>query len=279
MLKKYSLYCNTEALTVETDFRENVPAACPHNNQHSIDPDSISVIAQTAELDANIKSSAVVLPSQEKGFQDLTGHNIYRFGPLMYEAQAGKVNVFYEKFSSLMYLCGGGVSVPEFNYVNGEVVTNKPEKGDYAGFALVDIDNVLGYGKTATISNIARSSNIATVTTSASHTFSVGELLCINADDNSFDDMEESVLSVPDSTHFTYANIGEDVEEKDATGSVGKIITLGVFVPKCYVWPNQKWECLCSDAKPLPSGIYLSFRYVSVGSTNVTVCPFYSLRT
>jgi hypothetical protein len=49
-LDKYRLFCVTENCNVETDYRESVPTVCPNNNSHTIDTDSITVIAsQTTE--------------------------------------------------------------------------------------------------------------------------------------------------------------------------------------------------------------------------------------
>ena len=229
--------------------------------------------------DVNLKSSAITLLSQEKGFQDLTGHNVYRFGNLNYDCVAGKTTIFLEKFTTTMYIQGGGVNIPKSTYTSGEEIINKPEWGDYDAFDLVDIDNILKYGKIATISKVARSSNIAVITTLATNTFAVGEKICINVDDNSFDDYEVVIASIIDNTHFTYANIGDDVSEKDATGNVGKIIVLAPFVPRDHVAPAITWECACNDAKAVPPGVYLRFKYTSGGSTDVRVLVHYKLRT
>jgi len=278
-LNKYQLYCETEEATVQTDYRSAVPTVCPNNNAHTIDEDSITIVASLSDEDVNIKTSAITLPSQEKGFQDLTGHNVYRHGHLNYKALAGKTNIWMEKFSSTMYIQGGGVDVPEYVYLSGTKTDNKPEHGDYCCFDLVDSDNVLGYGKTATIANVARSSNVATVTTSSAHTFAVSDKVVVNANDDTFDDMEATIASVPDNTHFTYSNTGDDVTEKAATGSVGKIVVLAPFVPKDYAYPEMTWDCMCGDAKAVPAGVYMRFRYVSTGSTDVYVLPHYKLRT
>lgn len=50
-LNKYRLYCNTEAANVETDYKEAVPTVCPHNNAHTIDTDSITIIATQTDED------------------------------------------------------------------------------------------------------------------------------------------------------------------------------------------------------------------------------------
>jgi len=244
--------------------------------------------------DINIKNSDVTLSSKIKGFHDLSGHNVYRFGNLLYDIKAGEHNVFYEKFSVGMWLEGGGVRIPEYLYVDGIKVEYKSEKGDYISLDIVDIDNVLGYGKTANISKISRSNNIVTVETTEPHSFTVDDVVCIDVSDSTFSDMEEKITSIG-STYssssssssltdeiyntFTYSQVGTDVDEKDVTGDVGLIILLGQFVPRDYVSSGESWECVKGDAKYIPSGIYLRFRYVSVGDTDVVAMPFYSLRT
>jgi hypothetical protein len=82
----------------------------------------------------NIKTSAITLPSQEKGFQDLTGHNFYKKG-LLTLATAGETTDIYLKFSSNMYLCGGGYRIG----ITAAV-------GDQLLMQIVDKDNALGYG-------------------------------------------------------------------------------------------------------------------------------------
>jgi hypothetical protein len=86
--------------------------------------------------DVNIKSAAstAVILSQEKGFQDLTGHNFYKKG-IHGTATAGQTTDFYLKFSANMYLPGGGYRVgPTASF------------GDYIGVQIVDKDGILGYG-------------------------------------------------------------------------------------------------------------------------------------
>ena len=229
--------------------------------------------------DINIKTSDISVPSEMKGFQDLTGHDVYRLGDLLYDCVAGETNIFMESFAAGMYLEGGGVRIPEYTYVSGSKVDNKPEKGDYLTFDMVDIDNVLGYGNLKTITTIERTSNVATATTSVDHGFTTGDVVCITCSDGTYEDMEEAIASTPSSTTFTYANIGSDESSKSVTGEVGVIVVLGGFVPKDYVSPNESWQCIKGDAKYVPAGIYLRFRYVSTGSTDVVAMPFYSLRT
>lgn len=252
---------------------QTILASVVHN--HSGEP-----LPQNQTINTNIKSSEITLGSQIKGFQDLTGHNFYKPGGFQYFIKANTTSIFCEKFSSTLYICGGGYKIPEYEYVAGVKTEQKPERGDYVVFDMVDIDNITGYGKKANIAKVARASNVATITTSASHTFAVGEKVCVNCTgDSTFTDMEEVITGVPDNTHITYANTGDDMAEKDATGTVGKIVVLAPFVPKDMVWPGKEWECNEGDAKAIPPGIYLRFRYVSVGSTDVYAYVWYNMRT
>lgn len=281
---KWRLYCETEETLVEgiTDSA-TPPGYCFNNNQHTIDTDSQVIIDTLTQDDVTIKG--VDTPTDEHlhidihGFQDLTGHNVYRFGDLPYDIEAGETNIFLEKFDATMYISGGGVDIPDYLYVSGVKTDQKPEKGDYNRFDLVDIDNVLGYGKTATISNVARSSNVATITTSADHNMNVGDVVCINVSDDTYDDLEVEIATVPSSTTFTYSNTGDDETEKAATGDVGLIVILAPFVPKDYNFPKKEWKCICGDAKAVPPGVYLRYTCVSVGATDYTVYVHYNMRT
>jgi hypothetical protein len=230
-------------------------------------------------LDINITSSDVDLNMHAKGFHDLTGHSVVRFGDLLYDIVAGEHNIFMESFAVGMWLEGGGTKIPEYMYVNGAKIEYKPEKGDYCVFDMVDIDNKLGYGNSQFISKVTRLSNIATITTTTDHGFVAGQVVCVSCNDNTFDDMEEEISTVPNSTTFTYVNNGDDVSEKDGSGDVGVIVVLGAFVPRDYMSPGDNWQCIKGDAKYIPGGIYLRFRYVSVGDTDVVAMPFYSMRT
>jgi len=276
---KWRLYCETEAAWVEGVTDSGVaPDYCFNNDQHTIDEDSQIIIDSILTDDVTIKASDITLPAELKGFQDLSGHNVYRFGHLDYIAKAGETTIFMEKFASTMYIQGGGVSVPEYTYQSGVKTDNKPEYGDYCVFDLADVDNVTGYTKSFNISKVSRSSDVATVTTSAEHSFVTGEVCCINPDDDTFDNLEVAI-TVVDGTHITYPNVGDDVSEKDATGKVGKILVLSPFVPHDHVFPGMDWECQCNDAKAVPPGIYMRFKYVSTGDADVIVLPHYKLRT
>ena len=140
---------------------------------------------------ASAASTAVIM-SQEKGFQDLTGHNFYKKG-IHITAAFGTTTDFYLKFTTNMYLSGGG-------FWCGSTAVS----GDYVTVQIVDKDNILGYGAG---------------------------------------------------------------------------LVLATFIDTDFCWPNKTWEVLTNDAKLVPPGIYLRMRYVSIGSSDVDVVGWYSLRT
>jgi len=90
--------------------------------------------------------------------------------------------------------------------------------------------------------------------------------------------LEEAITAVT-STTFSYANTGGDVTQEAATGDAGIIVVLAPFVPQDYMSPGEAWQCVKGDAKAVPPGVYLRFRYVSTGATDLVVMPFYSMRT
>jgi hypothetical protein len=71
---------------------------------------------------------------------------------------------------------------------------------------------------TKTVSNKALTSNIATLTTSASHTFLVGDVVVVSGVDATFNGTY-NILAVPTATTFTYAKTNANVTSAVATGS------------------------------------------------------------
>ena len=89
-------------------------------------------------------------------------------------------------------------------------------------------DNSLILDHTATtksLSNIARSSNVATIETATSHGLSTGDVVDIVCSSDSSFSASDTTVTVVDSLHFTYSNTGDDSTETSATGTVsgGKI--------------------------------------------------------
>jgi hypothetical protein len=72
---------------------------------------------------------------------------------------------------------------------------------------------------TRTINNVARVDNIATVTTSASHGFVVGDTVVVTAGTNTGLNGTFTVVDVPTATTFTYVKTGADITSGSDTGT------------------------------------------------------------
>jgi hypothetical protein len=77
---------------------------------------------------------------------------------------------------------------------------------------------------TATVSNKALTSNVATLTTSAAHGLSVGMLITVAGVDATFNG-DYTITTVPTTTTFTYAKTASDVPSAAATGTVSSNVT------------------------------------------------------
>jgi len=84
-----------------------------------------------------------------------------------------------------------------------------------------DVDPVVYSSKTVTF--VARTSNVATVTTSAAHGFVAGEIVSVDSSNSSFNGVV-TVISAPTTTTFTYANTGTNLGSTAATGTAGEFI-------------------------------------------------------
>jgi hypothetical protein len=69
-----------------------------------------------------------------------------------------------------------------------------------------------------TVTNKARTSNVATITTSASHGFTAGLQVAVESVDDTFDGTY-LILATPTTTTFTYASVGDDVAPTADTGT------------------------------------------------------------
>ena len=95
----------------------------------------------------------------------------------------------------------------------------------------LSLDNVSKASKT--ITTVARTTNITTITTSAAHGYSVGDSVTVTAVTNTSVNGTITILTVPTTTTFTYSNSGTNIGSGADTGTV-------VFT---YTTPtNQRWR-------------------------------------
>ena len=110
-------------------------------------------------------------------------------------------NVFAGRFSSTTTIFAGGSS--------------KLFKFDSSDLSMDDVSKSIA----RTITNVALTSNVATITTSLAHGYSTGDSVTVDASNNTFDGTYV-ITNTPTSTTFTYAKVNADIASAVATGTV-----------------------------------------------------------
>ena len=110
-------------------------------------------------------------------------------------------NVFAGRFSSTTTIFAGGES--------------KLFKFDSSDLSMDDVSKSVA----RTITNVALTSNVATITTALPHGYSTGDSVTVDASDNTFDGTY-TITGTPTTTTFTYAKTNTDIPSASATGTV-----------------------------------------------------------
>jgi hypothetical protein len=110
-------------------------------------------------------------------------------------------NVFAGRFSSTTTIFAGGSS--------------KLFKFDSSDLSMDDVSKSVA----RTITNVALTSNVATITTSLAHGYSTGDSVTVDASNNTFDGTYV-ITGTPTTTTFTYAKTNTDIPSASATGTV-----------------------------------------------------------
>jgi hypothetical protein len=115
---------------------------------------------------------------------------------------------------------GSGTTVETSNLavVDPFVFVGAGNQGDAVDLGFITEHTVAVTAITATVSNKALASNIATLTTSTAHTYRAGDVVVISDVDATFNGTY-SIIAVPTSTTFTYAKTNANVTSAVATGS------------------------------------------------------------
>lgn len=116
-------------------------------------------------------------------------------------------NTFFAEIIPIQYLLTAAGKVPGVDYATVELFRRTAEDQSF------------------TVTNIARTSNIATVTTSATHNFTVGQKVRIEIESNSALDGDHIVLSTA-STTFTFASVGADISSGAVTGGSARALVV-----------------------------------------------------
>jgi len=126
------------------------------------------------------------------------------------DASENLTNVFAAKVDNDVTLFAGGLT--------------KLFKLDSSTLAL---DNV-SKSAARTISNVALTSNVATITTASAHKYSTGDSVTVDASNNVFDGTYV-ITATPTATTFTYAKVNANITSAAATGTVIAPNYTGIF--------------------------------------------------
>jgi hypothetical protein len=118
------------------------------------------------------------------------------------------------------------------------------------------LDNV-SKSASRTISNVALTSNVATITTTSAHGFSIGDTVTVDASNNTFDG-SYTITTVPTSTTFTYAKVNADITSAVATGTV---------IGSAYTGTNR-WQFLQFGSYALATNGSNKVQYYDINSSS-----------
>ncbi len=136
-----------------------------------------------------------------------------------------------------------------------EICAPEPE----LDYVLAGGELLSGTGATFTVTNRARATNVATLTTSAPHGLTVGSLVNVAGVDASFNGSSLAVVAVGSSTTLSYANTGADVTSTASSGSLAVSLgTVGWAAPALGSAPDtngvgiEAWSRAIQDGRPAP---------------------------
>jgi hypothetical protein len=107
-----------------------------------------------------------------------------------------------------------------FLEVTGPIVGDATIYNEASDELFVIVDPLRG-PETRTISNKALTDNVATLTTSTTHTLKVDDVVTVSGVDSTFNG-EYTVTDIPDTTRFSYLKTATNVTSTAATGSVAR---------------------------------------------------------
>jgi len=127
----------------------------------------------------------------------------------------------------------------ELPAVNADFTASSP------GFTATHFYAVLGTNDSRTISNVALTSDVATITTSAAHGYSTGNVVTITGLSQTVLNGTYTITGTPTGTTFTYARTNANITSVASAGTAvvvtedTNIMQLGTFAPE-EVWaPGQ----------------------------------------
>ena len=109
--------------------------------------------------------------------------------------------------------------------VSSEIVDNYfLRSSNTSQFLILDSDETYTF-TSADVTDVERTSNIATITTSGAHNLNIDNNVRVEVDGDSTYNQNGLVLSVPSATTFTIANTGDNEASKSVTGNARTVVT------------------------------------------------------
>ena len=127
----------------------------------------------------------------------------------------------YTSAPSVSITGGGGANATATAVLGSGLVSAIAITEAGSGYTAAPTITISG-GQTANVAvaNVARTSNVATITTSSAHKITTGDIIDVSTSNSTFNGTRITVASIPSNVTFTYANTGSDLAITAATGNV-----------------------------------------------------------
>jgi hypothetical protein len=127
----------------------------------------------------------------------------------------------YTSAPSVSITGGGGANATATAVLGSGLVSAIAITEAGSGYTAAPTITISG-GQTANVAvaNVARTSNVATITTSSAHGISTGDVVDVSTSNATFNGTRITVASIPSNVTFTYANTGSNLAIAAATGNV-----------------------------------------------------------
>jgi len=127
----------------------------------------------------------------------------------------------YTSAPSVSITGGGGANATATAVLGSGLVSAIAITEAGSGYTAAPTITISG-GQTANVAvaNVARTSNVATITTSSAHKITTGDIIDVSTSNATFNETRITVASIPSNVTFTYANTGSDLAITAATGNV-----------------------------------------------------------
>ena len=167
----------------------------------------------------SVPTVTVSPPSSSFGVQAQAGATIQSGGVVV--ISVSNPGSGYTSAPSVSITGGGGANATATAVLGSGLVSAIAVTEAGSGYTSAPTITISG-GQTANVAvaNVARTSNVATITTSSAHGISTGDIVDVSTSNSTFNGTRITVASIPSNVTFTYANTGANLTIASATGNV-----------------------------------------------------------